>query len=283
MSWDLVLPIAAAVGSIAWWWRSRQRRRRRERETAARFVVFAEGLDVELRQAEGDWRARMEEGTVVAVPVRVIIDGAHRADRAGEDTPEERWRVQLAWRRDPLPPLTTAFHLKAHGPRVLPRLCHPEVRSLLPSDPRPVWRPSALAPLGTLFVLDEERREARLVTEEALGEAGVDGRDLEGIALAVLRQRFDEAAVSRALGGELVELRPADGCGASRALVAGDFLTPGAELLAALPAPDTLLLAPSSERGRLLTVLESRRGLAEPLSLRLIQIAPGGPRWAAAP
>lgn len=281
MSWpSVVLAVAAAVVLAAWWRRARRRRREEEATLRSRFEALAGRLGVGLEPTEGGWRVAAPGAPRFSLGVRPVLAAARRAERAGEEEPEERWRAQIAWRGAPLEALTGPFRLKTHGLRVLPRLCHPEIEHLLTREPRPVWRPSALAPLGTLFVLTGDGAPDRLVTEEALREAGVDGRDLEGIALAVLRQRFEEEAPARALAGELVELAPADGCGASRALVAADFLPPGTSLLAAVPAPDVLLLAPSTGRELLRAELERRPVAGEPLSPRLLVLTAEGARWA---
>jgi hypothetical protein len=277
------LLLVALVAVAAIWVRARRRRAEVDGWIGAAFQTWAKGLDgVEIETADEGWRVTATRATGVRIPTHGVLAAARRAERAGERAPDERWSVLLAWLEGPLPPLEGPFHLKAHGPRVLPRLCHPELFHWLPAEPRPSWRPSALSPLGTLYLLVEDGSPSRLITEEALREAGVDGRDLEGIALAVLRQRFEEETLRRALAGELVEIRPADGCGASRVLVAGDFLAAGQRLIACVPSPDRLLMT-SPAAGASLLELAGRRGARqEPLSRRLLEIDARGPRWAEA-
>jgi hypothetical protein len=267
-------------GAVAVLTRSRRRRLAAEANLQKRFEAMAERLTGSPVEATTDgWRLSLAGATSLRVPARRLLEAARRAERAGEETPEERWAVHLAWLRSPIPTLEGPLQLKTHGPRIVPRLAHPEVLHLLTAEPRPVWRPAALQGLGTLYVLIGSAQE-RLITEEALREAGVDGRDLAGIALAVLRQRFEEEVLARALTGELVELRPTDGCGASRVLVAGDFLAAGQRLVAGIPAPGALWLTLPRRREDLFALLESRTQ-EEPLSRRLLDIDAGGARWAA--
>jgi hypothetical protein len=249
-------------GAVAVLTRSRRRRLAAEANLRKRFEAMAERLTGSPVEATTDgWRLSLAGATSLRVPARRLLEAARRAERAGEETPEERWAVHLAWLRSPIPTLEGPLQLKTHGPRIVPRLAHPEVLHLLTAEPRPVWRPAALQGLGTLYVLIGSAQE-RLITEEALREAGVDGRDLAGIALAVLR------------------LRPTDGCGASRVLVAGDFLAAGQRLVAGIPAPGALWLTLPRRREDLFALLESRTQ-EEPLSRRLLDIDAGGARWAA--
>lgn len=285
MSWTAAaLLLAAATATLLLAIRARRRRRETRQAMRARFESTGGRIEgLRLERQRGGWRVAVAGGRPFELAERRLLDAARRAERAGEPGPDERWAVQLAWSAAPPPLLDGPFHLKAHGPRVLPRLCHPEVAHCLPAAPRPAWRPSALAPLGTLYLLLAPGEPGRLVTEEALREAGVDGRDLAGIALAVLRQRFEEEIVARALAGEIVELRPEDGSGAARALVAGDFLREGQALLAVLPTPETLLLAPPTCRDLLLETARRHAGpaaLREPLPPRPVRIDRRGVRWA---
>jgi len=282
VTWLLVgLMLVALVAVVAIRVRARRRRAEVDGRIGASFQAWAEGLDgVEVETADDGWRITTTGASRYRIPIRDVLAAARRAERAGERAPNERWSVLLARLEAPLPPLDGTFHLKAHGPRVLPRLCHPELFHWLPAEPRPAWRPSALSPLGTLYLLVEDGLPGRLISEEALREAGVDGRDLDGIALAVLRQRFEEETLPRALAGELVELCPADGCGASRALVAGDFLEVGQHLVACVPSPDRLLLTSPEAASSLLELAGRRDARREPLSRRLLEIDARGPRWA---
>ncbi|MEZ5332393.1 MAG: hypothetical protein R2991_10150 [Thermoanaerobaculia bacterium] len=280
MSGPLLLALLLAAGAAVAWARSHRRRRLRERETAARFEAFAERLGVGLERLDRGWRATSgTDGASFRVPERAILDAARRSERDGEPDAEERWRVQLAWRRAPLAPLATAFHLKAHGPRVLLQLT---IRSCATSC-REIPARCGLSPGAAGHAVRARRRRRQrsdVVTEEALREAGVDGRDLKGHRAGGLRQpRLDEKR-SRALGGELVEIRPAHGCGA-----AGD---PGRRRF---PACRRGSWPPCRHRTRCCSLLPvGATGTAE-LGGRqpddpcpgLLEIAPSGPRWAEVP
>ncbi len=140
-------------------------------------------------------------------------------------------------------PFAGEFDLKRHGSRVLPRLAD-EGLELLSLEPRPVRHTAAdSGGLATIYLVDGEPRPAYLA-EEHLRGAGIDARDVHGVALAVLRQRFEEAPVRAALaGGEVAVIAPEDGCGASRLLLLAEVLRGGEALFAAAPTAGRLLVA----------------------------------------
>ncbi len=94
----------------------------------------------------------------------------------------------------PLGRLEGTLSLKIHGPRLLPVLVAPATLRLLG---RHGLATTSFDPLGleTAYALDGDAGDC--ITEEHLREAGIDARDLDGIALAVSRQRLDEAALAR--------------------------------------------------------------------------------------
>ena len=144
---------------------------------------------------------------------------------------------------EPLRPLPGSFNLKIHGTRTSIHLVSSAVLALLPRDPRLASQP--LPPLNLAATYRVDGQAHQCITEDHLFEIGIDGRDIHGIGLAVLRQGFDEASVRRVLeSGTPSEIRSTDGTAGAQLLVIGDFLSPPVKLSARLEGTDHLTLAP---------------------------------------
>lgn len=171
-------------------------------------------------------------------------------------------------------PLAGELDLKSHGANTLPRLADPGL-DLLADEPRPARYTAAdAAGLATIYVVDGAPQPV-YVTEDQLQGAGIDARDLHGVALAVLRQRFDERPVRAAVdGGETVTLAPPDGCGGSRLLLLSEALGAGETLYAAAPAADRLLV--DADRERLAEALVRAGEPARPLPPAVFRVTSGG-------
>ena len=170
-------------------------------------------------------------------------------------------------------PFAGRFDLKEQGARVLPRLAD-EGLELLHLDPPPVrFTAAGSAGLPTIYLLADEPRPAYL-GDEHLAAAGIDARDVHGVALAVLRQRFDEDEARRALdGGGPVRIEPADGCGGSRLLLLSEILGDGETLFAAAPGPALLLVA--AERAALEEALGRIDEPVPPLPPAVLRVTAG--------
>ena len=115
------------------------------------------------------------------------------------------------------------------------------------------------------------------VTDDQLRGAGIDARDLHGVSLAVLRQRFEEAKVRAALDGDrVVAIEPSDGCGGSRLLLVAEALEGDEELFATAPSPALLLVA--ADRAALERELAARPEPEPPLEPAVFRITTAGLR-----
>lgn len=248
----VALLLAAVVFGGAWaLLRTRGRARHRAQEAAAEFERFVAGLAGWSAEREGDgWQLARRGRPLGQLSRSEVLAIAERADRRAPARRCDAWGARLCLLASPLVPLAGPLSLKLHGPRLLPRPAHPETVLALPErEPPAVGRSPGLAwPL--LYVIAGSEPAAYL-PEAAVREAGIDVRALHGVAIAVLRQRLDPRPVERALAGEVVEVRPADGCGAARLLLLPELLAPGQRLAALALDPATLLLAPPAEGERL--------------------------------
>jgi hypothetical protein len=252
----IALAAAAAVVGVGWV----RRRRRLAREACRRRLaeLLARRRPEIALLAAGGRTVRLEgAGDAVAAVDLGRLGGALRQRDAAAG---ERLMLALADAAAVGPrPLAGVFELKEHGARTLPRLAG-EGQPLLLREPPPVLFTLAELGLAVLYLVDGER----FVSAEHLRQAGIDERDLHGVALAVLRQRSDEAEPRRALrGGEAVRLESADGCGGSRILLLPEALEPGERLWATAPSPAVLLVA--AERPALERTMAAAAELAEPL------------------
>ena len=271
------LPIAAlaalAVVAIAWWLFRRTAARRARCHDRFTGLLAAERSELSLAAAEaGRWRLRRNGADLATVDGRALT-------RAVTADPGAQRRLFLATADAATSgprPFAGAFELQGHGARTLPRLAD-EGLSLLALEPAPVRHVAAdAAGLATIYLIDGEPRPA-YVTEDHLDAAGIDARDLHNVALAVLRQRFDEAEPRRALAGEgVVSMAPEDGCGGSRILLLAEALRRDETLFAAAPAPGLLLVA--AERRALDAALIAAGEPAHALPAAVYRVDRGGLR-----
>ena len=175
-------------------------------------------------------------------------------------------------------PFAGDFDLKSHGVRILPQLAD-EGLALLELEPGAVRYTSVDSPgLPMIYLVDGESRPVYL-TDEHLDRAGIDARDVHGVALAVLRQRLDESRVRAVLGGAMVEtIEPADGCGGSRLLLLPELLREGETLFASAPTPSRLLIA--ADRGTLGAALVEMDEPTPPLPPAIFRVTSAGLRLA---
>lgn len=147
--------------------------------------------------------------------------------------------------RRALRPLAGSLSLKIHGTRVGLHFVSPTVLELTAPEPRLARRPEP--DLGLVATYRIDGRSDQCVSEDHLREQAIDTADLHGIALAVLRQRFDEALVARVVGGAREIVESQDGTAATLLFALPDFLPSGARVAAVLESPDRLVLEPWSE------------------------------------
>ncbi|MFQ5350887.1 MAG: hypothetical protein ACE5EG_10630 [Thermoanaerobaculia bacterium] len=264
----------AALAAAAVAWRMRHLAVARRRVCRERFAALLQELRPALSLVEAEprrWRLERHGRELASVDAKALTAAA-----AGSE--ERRRRLFLAVAdaaaRGPRP-WAGEFDLKSHGRRTLPRLAD-EGLGLLALEPMPV-RFTAAEPgdLPTIYLIDGEP-EPVYVTDEHLADAGIDTRDLHGVALAVLRQRFDESEVRSALIGRVVRIAPADGCGGSRLLLLPEALGDDEALYASAPAPDLLLVA--FDRGTLDQALAGPEEPAQPLPPRVFRVTADGLR-----
>lgn len=147
--------------------------------------------------------------------------------------------------RQPLRPLPGSLSLKIHGPRISLHLVSPTVLDLMAPEPRLARRPEPALRLTATYRIDG--RADQCVSEDHLRDQGIDTTDLHGIALAVLRQGFDDDLVRRVVGGARKIVESKDGTAAALILLLPDFLPPGAKVAASLDGPNRLVLEPWAE------------------------------------
>ena len=184
---------------------------------------------------------RVRATTTGATLTRVRLRRAARKT----DNIERAAKVAAELLTRPLVPMQGPLSLKVHGPRVGLHLVDPLVLDLLAPDARPAHRPEAELGLAATYRVDG--RADRCVTEDHLSEQAIDTRDLHGIALAVLRQRFDEDLARRLDAGESALIESDDGTAVATLLLLPDFLAPETRIEARLEGPDRLVLGASAE------------------------------------
>ena len=271
-AWIILLAIAA-VAAVGWLRNRRtaaRRRRCRDRLTTV-LGQLRPGLSL-IETEPGRWRLD-QDGRELATVDGKALTGALPAD----DEPAQRLLLAVADAAAQGPrPLAGDFDLKSHGCRTLPRLAD-EGLPLLTLEPKAVRHTAAdSAGLPTIYLVDGEPQPVYL-TDEHLAQTGIDARGLHGVALAVLRQRFDEAGARTALdGGKAVILRPADGCGGSRLLLLPEILRQGESVFAAAPAADRLVIA--ADRGTLEAALAEIDEPMQPLPPAVFRATTGGLR-----
>ncbi len=129
----------------------------------------------------------------------------------------------------PVATLEGGLNLKIHGPRLAPRLRDSVVFELLPQEPSLAL--GEIPGLTARVAYTVEGDLGRCVTIDHLTEAGIDRRDLHGIALAVARQSLDEEHFRQAVArGSAERLDLESDRAASWLLVGGDFLARGESL-----------------------------------------------------
>ena len=271
MSATWILLLAAAVAAAGWLLRRRSAERRAEcrRRFAALLDERRPGLSV--RAAEAGWTLR-RQGEVLG-----IVDGRSLTRAAADEGRSERLFLAVADAADHGPrPLTGEFDLKRHGARSLPRLADQGLPLLALGAAAARYVAPASAGLATIYLVDGEPRPA-YVTDDHLAGAGIDARGLHGVALAVLRQRFEESEVRAALtAGRVVEIAPPDGCGGSRLLLLPEALADDETLFACAPSPALLLIA--AERAALDDELAGRPLPRQPLPPAVFRATAGGLR-----
>lgn len=248
--WILAPAVVAAV--VVWHLRRRAAARRAACGEQFAALLARRRPELSLGQADASrWLLRRGATELAAVDPAALTRAA-----AGDEEGRRRLFLAVADAAAGGPrPLAGPFDLKVHGARVLPRLADGGLR-LLRLEPAVRFVAADAAGLETLYVVNGDSRPAYL-TEEHLRDAGIDARDLHGVALAVLRQRFDDSQVRAALGDRrAVAVEPPDGCGASRLLLLPEALGAGERLLAAAPSPALLLVA--AERAALDEALAAR-------------------------
>ncbi len=274
----ILLAALLPLGGLALVVSARAKRHRWAEAAAADFERFVSGLTGWTVEGDaGEWRLRHEGRLVGTLPRAEVLAAAARSDRRGIGQRADAWAARLCFLASPLVPLAGPLSLKLHGPRLLPRPSHPETLAALPRRAAPAVGRSAELACPLLYLVAETDPPA-YVPEAAVREAGIDVPALHGVAMAVLRQRLDPTPVARALAGdEVVEVRPADGCGAARLALLPDLLAPGEHLAAVALDPATLLLASPAASGRLEARLaEARFALREALLDRVLSVGPDG-------
>jgi hypothetical protein len=225
------LALVALVAALAR--RGRQRRAARLAGLVAAVRTAAAALD-EPPDLELGADRLVARDTGAAIPHRRLLRAAdlgHSAAAIAE--------AALLLLRTPLRPLQGPLALKIHGPRL--RLCLLPAASvpLWPAEPRWAWLPIDALPLVATYRVDG--RADACLTEDHLRERALDARDVHGIALAVLRQHFDEALVERLAAGPQTLTEDGD-ASTGAILVLADFLPPGLAVEAVLEAPSRLQL-----------------------------------------
>ncbi len=269
LAWIAAL-IGVLLALLLWRRRLVARRRRRCRDQLARLLAE---LRPHLRLVEIEparWRLERQGRELAGVNVAALTRAAQ-----GDEAHRRRLFLALADAAESGPrPLAGEFDLKRHGARTLPRLAD-EGLALLELEPPPArFVAIEAAELPWVYLVDGEPRPS-YVTEEQLAGAGIDARDLHGVALAVLRQRFDEAAVRAALdGADAVEIAPADGCGGSRLLLLPEALGGDETLFAAAPSPELLLVG--AGRAALAGALAGLREPPGPLPPAVFRVTASG-------
>jgi hypothetical protein len=269
-----LLPAAGLVLVL----RTRARRRRWAKAVAAEFERFVASLAGWTAEGDaGEWRLHHEGRPVGRLLRTEVLAAAARSDRRGAGRRADAWAARLCFLTSPLVPLAGPLSLKLHGSRLLPRPSHPETLVALSRQAPPAVGRSAELACPLLYVVAETEPTA-YVPEAAVREAGIDVPALHGVAVAVLRQRLDPTPVARALAGdEVVEVRPADGCGAARVALLPELLAPGERLTAVALDPATLLLASPAASGRLEARLAAARlAPREALLDRVLDVGPDG-------
>lgn len=153
---------------------------------------------------------------------RRVLRAIDLATRLPGRSPARALGAVAAFLSDPPRPLPGRFELKRHGVATVPRLVGPEVAALDLFGLARLDSPG----LARLYRTDE----GTFVTRDQLDDVGIDPAALDGVALAVLRQRTNFEPVDRALAGEEVEWVEEDGCASSRLLLVPERLGPGVTL-----------------------------------------------------
>jgi hypothetical protein len=135
----------------------------------------------------------------------------------------------------------------SHGARVLPRLVDEAFLNALPDRNDLPLRPLGFTGLTVAYVLDSPHHVAYLTRAQSR-ELQLDDRALHELALENLRARTD-VSVFDAARHALTVLQNADGHDAARLLLLPALLNEDETLVAALPAPDALILAPAPSDG----------------------------------
>lgn len=239
----LWIAIAASLAAAALGWLLRRRSLARQAACRHRFAALLAqrrpGLSV-VEAAPGRWRLDGADGPLATVDGRALTRAA--AGRGDGDRERLLLSVADAARHGPRP-FAGDFDLKRQGPRTLPRLADEGLGLLDLGAPAVRHAAVEAAGLTTVYVVDGAPRPAYL-TDEHLAGAGIDARDVHGVAIAVLRQRFEEEPVRAALaGGEAALIETADGCGGSRLLLLPEALRRDEAVFAAAPTPGRLLVA----------------------------------------
>lgn len=269
--WSALLAVLALV-VLVWHLRRRAAARRAlcRRQLAELLAELRPELSV-VAAEPGRWQLTRNGARLAEVDARALGRAAAGASA------DRRRRLFLALadaaERGPRP-LAGELDLKSHGARILPRLADPGL-DLLADEPRAArYTDADAAGLATIYVVDRAPQSV-YVTEDQLQGAGIDARDLHGVALAVLRQRFDDRPVRAAVdGGGTVTIAPPDGCGGSRLLLLAEALGAGESLYAAVPAPERLLF--DSDRERLAKALVRVGEPPHPLPPAVFRVTSGG-------
>jgi hypothetical protein len=242
-AWAIGLAGALGAGLVAALVR-RSRRRRRALLDSLLEALRSAAADLDappaVAVAEDRLRVTFAEGRREEMPWRRLLAATDRGH-----PPAAVAEAALLLLENPLRPMPGPLALKVHGLRVRACLVPAAAAPLLAGEPSLAVRPIAGLPLVATYRVDG--RADACLTEDHLQEQAVDTHDVHGIALAVLRQGFDEAIVRRltAESASQVVQTPDDGATAI-VLVLQDFLPTDLVVEATLVRPDRLELRRSS-------------------------------------
>lgn len=216
----------------------RASQRRRAARDAALLAALRERLGNDSLVASD--RHLSVEGNRYRLPLRRLLKVARRTD---DDAALAAAAVEHM--REPLQPLPGSLSLKIHGTRIGVHCVRPLRLDLMGAGSRLARRPEPTLGLTTTYRVDG--RADQCVSEAHLQEQAIDTTDLHGIALAVLRQNFDEELVARLLSGSRQVVESQDGSAAALLMALPDFLPTPTRLLVTVEGPDRLVLEPWPE------------------------------------
>lgn len=288
MTWLVIALAAALLASAALWARQRTiARRERARQLRLR-------LERAIARATAGTAGTTPAGTDLRVEpggddrLRIVRAGRSGAlelpyDRLQEADLDGVAEGALYLLDHDAVPHDQALVLRRQGTDVTPHLVRTAWLDAFPGAERVPATPLGESGLASVYRL-ASRSGLRYLSATCLEQTGVATADLHGAVEAMLRQRFDEAAVRRtAEDGEALLLEDEDGRSAAFLFLVPDLLEEGETLLAAIPAPGRLALVRGDAAAELETLLREGVGGAPPLAPRPLvvtreRISPGPPR-----